>query len=69
MAMHYYRRSIRRARLTRTKAFFITLLFHLLLIGYFTYGSDVSLLQYLPESLQELLGSPAATVAEEGPRP
>lgn len=68
--MQYYRRSIRQARLTRTKAFFITLLFHLLLIGYFTSGSDLSLLQYLPESMQELLGSPSVPAAtQEGPRP
>ncbi|HKK80375.1 MAG TPA: hypothetical protein VJ933_12130 [Phaeodactylibacter sp.] len=71
--MQYQRRSIRKARAIRTKAFFITLLFHLALIGYFTYGTDLSLQDYLPETVAEWVGgggeSEGGSEEVEPPRP
>lgn len=69
--MQYQRRSIRKARAIRTKAFFITLLFHLALIGYLTYGSGLSLQNYMPETVKEWVGWTEGPVAEEpdAPRP
>jgi len=67
--MQYQRRSIRKARAIRTKAFFITLLFHLALIGYFTYGSGLSWQDYLPDAVVEWVGLGEKVVAEETDAP
>ena len=42
MAMYYQSKSIRSARAIRSKALLFTLLFHIALIGYFTYGPEAS---------------------------
>jgi hypothetical protein len=67
--MQYQRRSIRKARAIRTKAFFITLLFHLALIGYFTYGADLSWQDYLPNAVAEWAGFAEEVVTEEADVP
>jgi len=66
--MQYQRRSIRKARAIRTKAFFITLLFHLALIGYFTYGADLSWQDYLPDAVAEWVGGNRKSEGEVGSR-
>ena len=69
--MHYHRRSTRKAKAIRTKAFFITLLFHIALIGYFTYGTEQSLAEWVPDTVKEWVGWTDGALAEEAdaPRP
>jgi hypothetical protein len=68
--MHYHRISRRRARAIRAKALFLTLLFHLALIGYLAYGSDIEWAAYLPETVQEWVGlSEKALESPERPQP
>ncbi len=56
MAMYYQSKSIRSARAIRSKALLFTLLFHIALIGYFTYGADLPLTELLPEAVLDFLG-------------
>ncbi|MEQ8705892.1 MAG: hypothetical protein RIC19_18330 [Phaeodactylibacter sp.] len=58
--MNYHRKSIRSARAIRTKALFLTLLFHIGVIAYFTYGADLALLELLPDTVLDFLGMNAA---------
>ncbi len=58
--MNYYRKSIRSSRAIRAKAFFFTLAFHAAFLVYFSYGADVSIVEWLPDALAELLGLNAA---------
>ncbi|WP_425421052.1 hypothetical protein [Phaeodactylibacter xiamenensis] len=54
--MYYQSKSIRSARAIRSKALLFTLLFHIALIGYFTYGANLPLTELLPEAVLDFLG-------------
>jgi len=54
--MYYQSKSIRSARAIRSKALLFTLLFHIALIGYLTYGADLALAELLPEAMLDFLG-------------
>ncbi|KGE86702.1 MAG: hypothetical protein ACE362_16535 [Phaeodactylibacter xiamenensis] len=54
--MYYQSKSIRSARAIRSKALLFTLLFHIALIGYLTYGADLALTELLPEAMLDFLG-------------
>jgi hypothetical protein len=56
LAMNYYRKSVRSARAIRTKALLLTLLFHVGVVAYFTYGADLSITELLPDSVLDFLG-------------
>lgn len=58
--MNYYRKSIRSSRAIRAKAFFFTLAFHAAFVIYFTYGTDASIVEWLPETLRAWLGERTA---------
>jgi len=53
--MYYQSKSIRSARAIRSKALLFTLLFHIALIGYLTYGADLPLTELMPEAVLDFL--------------
>lgn len=57
------------AQFNKVKAFFVTVLIHIAIIGTIAYSNNQDVTEYLPDFVKEWFGWEAQDVAEEGDRP